>query len=93
MILVNTIKILFIILLLNFPLASQVKQVSMQLSLDFIIPYVGPINRLETLVFGPNIRHSTEKLEAERYYAKLLVNDHKGKIVDANKSSISELIV
>ena len=73
--------------MLNFPLASQVKQVSMQLSLDFIIPYVGPINRLETLVFGPNIRHSTEKLEAERYYAKLLVNDHKGKIVDANNKS------
>lgn len=59
----------------------------MQISLDFIIPYVGPINRLETLVFGPNIRHSIEKLEAERYYAKLFVNDHKGKIVDVNKKS------
>ena len=37
----------------------------MQISLNFIIPYIGPINRLETLVFGPNIRHSIEKLEAE----------------------------
>lgn len=63
------------------------KQVTMQISLNFIIPYIGPINRLETLVFGPNIRHSIEKLEAERYYARLLINDYKGKIIDANNKS------
>tara|TARA_B100000809_G_scaffold158517_1_gene155844 strand:- start:11689 stop:12519 length:831 start_codon:yes stop_codon:yes gene_type:complete len=81
------IKILLIIIYLNSTVVSQVKQVTMQISLAFNIPYVGPINRLEKFVFGTNIRHSIERLEADRYYARLFVNDSKGKIIDANNHS------
>ena len=49
----------------------------------FEIPYVGPINKLDTFVFGPGISRHTEKTEAKRFYAKMLVNNSKGKIIDA----------
>lgn len=64
---------------------AQVRQqVSMELSMSFDVPYVGPIKKLDTFIFGPNISHHTEKTEAKRFYAKMLVNDSKGKIIDAN---------
>jgi hypothetical protein len=55
----------------------------MELSMSFDVPYVGPINKLDTFIFGPGISHHTEKTEAKRFYAKMLVNDSKGKIIDA----------
>ena len=58
------------------------EQVSMNLSMSFNIPYVGPINKIDTFIFGPNIWHHKERIEAKRFYAKMLVNDAKGKIID-----------
>ena len=46
--------------------------------MSFDVPYVGPIKKLDTFIFGPNISHHTEKTEAKRFYAKMLVNDSKG---------------
>ena len=54
----------------------------MSLSMSFNIPYVGPINKIDTFIFGPNIWHHKERIEAKRFYAKMLVNDAKGKIID-----------
>ena len=59
------------------------QQVSMELSMRFDVPYVGPINKSDTFIFGPSISHHTEKTEGQRFYAKMLVNDSKGKIIDA----------
>ncbi|MDG2267271.1 MAG: hypothetical protein P8L91_09840, partial [Candidatus Marinimicrobia bacterium] len=64
-------------------IAQVDQQVSMELSMSFDVPYVGPINKLDTFIFGPGISRHTEKTEAKRFYAKMLVNDSKGEIVDA----------
>ena len=63
---------------------AQSPQVTMELSMVFKIPYIGPINRLEKITFGPNMRHSIENSNAERFYARLFVNESKGKIIDIN---------
>ena len=63
---------------------AQSPQVTMELSMVFKIPYIGPINRLEKITFGPNMRHSIESSNAERFYARLFVNESKGKIIDIN---------
>ena len=63
---------------------AQSLQVTMELSMVFKIPYIGPINRLEKITFGPNMRHSIESSNAERFYARLFVNESKGKIIDIN---------
>jgi len=73
---------LFILIVAKFVFAQAEQQVSMGLSMSFNIPYVGPINKLDTFVFGPNMWHHTETTEAKRFYAKMLVNDSKGKIID-----------
>ena len=73
---------LFILIVTKFVFAQVEQQVSMGLSMSFNIPYVGPIDKLDTFVFGPNIWHHTETTEAKRFYAKMLVNDSKGKIID-----------
>tara|TARA_Y100001949_G_scaffold62080_1_gene52601 strand:- start:282 stop:1034 length:753 start_codon:yes stop_codon:yes gene_type:complete len=56
----------------------------MELTMVFEIPYIGPINRVEKITFGHNMRHSIENSNAERFYARLFVNESKGKIVDIN---------
>ncbi|SUZ49712.1 uncharacterized protein METZ01_LOCUS2566 [marine metagenome] len=73
---------LFILIVAKFVFAQVEQQVSMGLSMSFNIPYVGPINKLDTFVFGPNVWHHTETTKAKRFYAKMLVNDSKGKIID-----------
>ena len=64
---------------------AQSPQVTMELSMVFKIPYIGPINRLEKISFGPNMRHSIESSNAERFYARLFVNESIGKIIDINE--------
>ena len=59
----------------------------MELNMVFEIPYIGPINRVEKITFGHNMRHSIENSNAERFYARLFVNESKGKIVDINNFS------
>ena len=56
----------------------------MELTMVFEIPYIGPINRVEKIAFGHNMRHSIENSNAERFYARLFVNESKGKIIDIN---------
>ena len=63
---------------------AQLQQVTMELTMVFKIPYIGPINRVEKITFGPNMRHSIENSNAERFYARLFVNESKGKIIDIN---------
>ena len=63
---------------------AQLQQVTMELTMAFDIPYVGPINRVEKITFGPNMRHSIESSKAERFYARLFINKSKGKIIDIN---------
>ena len=63
---------------------AQSQQVTMELTMVFEIPYIGPINRVEKITFGPNMRHSIENSNAERFYARLFVNESKGKIIDKN---------
>ena len=63
---------------------AQLQQVTMELTMMFKIPYIGPINRVEKITFGPNMRHSIENSNAERFYARLFVNESKGKIIDIN---------
>ena len=63
---------------------AQSQQVAMELTMVFDIPYIGPINRVEKITFGPNMRHSIENSKAERFYARLFVNKSKGKIIDIN---------
>ncbi len=74
---------LLILITATCAIAQVEQQVSMELSMSFDVPYVGPIKKLDTFIFGPNISHHTEKTEAKRFYAKMLVNDSKGKIIDA----------
>ena len=66
---------------------AQSQQVSIELTMVFDIPYIGPINRIEKITFGPNMRHSIENSKAERFYARLFVNESKGKIIDTNSSN------
>ena len=63
---------------------AQSQQVAIELTMVFDIPYIGPINRIEKITFGPNMRHSIENSKAERFYARLFVNESKGKIIDIN---------
>ena len=77
---------LIIICTYNLTMA-QSQQVTLELTMMFDIPYVGPINRVETITFGPNMRHSIENSKAERFYARLFVNESKGKIIDTNSSN------
>jgi len=63
---------------------AQLQQVTMELTMVLKIPYIGPINRVEKITFGPNMRHSIENSNAERFYARLFVNESKGKIIDIN---------
>ena len=73
--------VLIMICAYNVTLA-QSQQVTMELTMVFEIPYIGPINRVEKITFGPNMRHSIENSNAERFYARLFVNESKGKIID-----------
>ena len=75
--------VLIMICAYNVTLA-QLQQVTMELTMVFEIPYIGPINRVEKITFGPNMRHSIENSNAERFYARLFVNESKGKIIDKN---------
>ena len=77
---------LIIICTYNLTIA-QSQQVTLELTMKFDIPYVGPINRVERITFGPNMRHSIEKSKADRFYARLFVNESKGKIIDTNTSN------
>tara|TARA_B100000809_G_scaffold166404_1_gene163672 strand:- start:79 stop:912 length:834 start_codon:yes stop_codon:yes gene_type:complete len=63
---------------------AQSQQVAIELTMVFDIPYIGPINRVEKITFGPNMRHSIENSKAERFYARLFVNESEGKIIDIN---------
>ena len=77
---------LIIICTYNLTIA-QSQQVTLELTMMFDIPYVGPINRVERITFGPNMRHSIENSKADRFYARLFVNESKGKIIDTNTSN------
>jgi len=77
-----------LIIICTYNLAmAQSQQVTLELTMMFDIPYVGPINRVEKITFGPNMRHSIENSKAERFYARLFVNESKGKIIDTNSSN------
>ena len=77
-------KIVLIIICAYNVTVAQSQQVTMELTMAFEVPYIGPINRVETITFGPNMRHSIENSNAERFYARLFVNESKGKIIDIN---------
>ena len=77
-------KIGLIIICVHNLTMAQLQQVTMELTMAFDIPYVGPINRVEKITFGPNMRHSIESSKAERFYARLFINKSKGKIIDIN---------
>ena len=77
-------KIGLIIICVHNLTVAQLQQVTMELTMEFDIPYVGPINRVEKITFGPNMRHSIESSKAERFYARLFINKSKGKIIDIN---------
>ena len=77
-------KIVLIIICAYNVTVAQSQQVTMELTMAFEVPYIGPINRVETITFGPNMRHSIESSNAERFYARLFVNESKGKIIDIN---------
>jgi hypothetical protein len=77
-------KIVLIIICTYNVTVAQSQQVTMELTMVFEIPYVGPINRVEKITFGHNMRHSIENSTAERFYARLFVNESKGKIIDIN---------
>jgi len=77
-------KIVLIIICAYNVTVAQSQQVTMELTMVFEIPYIGPINRVEKITFGHNMRHSIENSNAERFYARLFVNESKGKIIDIN---------
>ena len=66
---------------------AQSQQVTMEIVMVFDVPYVGPINREQKIIFGPNMRHSVETTKAERFYARMFVNESKGKIIDNNSNN------
>ena len=80
-------KIVLIIICAYNVTAAQSQQVTMELTMVFEIPYIGPINRVEKITFGHNMRHSIENSNAERFYARLFVNESKGKIIDINSNN------
>ena len=80
-------KIVLIIICAYNVTVSQSQQVTMELTMVFEIPYIGPINRVEKITFGHNMRHSIENSNAERFYARLFVNESKGKIIDINSQN------
>ena len=80
------IKIGLIILCAYNVTVAQSQQVTMEIAMVFDVPYVGPINREQKIIFGPNMRHSIETTKAERFYARMFVNESKGKIIDNNSN-------
>jgi len=80
-------KIVLIIICAYNVTVAQSQQVTMELTMVFEIPYIGPINRVEKITFGHNMRHSIENSNAERFYARLFVNESKGKIIDINSNN------
>ena len=86
-------KIVLIIICAYNVTVAQSQQVTMELTMVFEIPYVGPINRVEKITFGHNMRHSIENSTAERYYASLFVNESKGKIIDINSHNFWKYVV
>ena len=81
------IKIGLIVLCAYSVIVAQSQQVTMEIVMVFDIPYVGPINRQQKIIFGPNMRHSVETTKAERFYARMFVNESKGKIIDNNSNN------
>ena len=81
------IKIGLIVLCAYNVTVAQSQQVTMEIVMVFDIPYVGPINRQQKIIFGPNMRHSVETTKAERFYARMFVNESKGKIIDNNSNN------
>ena len=81
------IKIGLIVLCVYSVTVAQLQQVTMEIVMVFDIPYVGPINRQQKIIFGPNMRHSVETTKAERFYARMFVNESKGKIIDNNSNN------
>ena len=77
-------KIVLIIICAYNLTVAQSQHVTMELIMVFEIPYIGPINRVEQLTFGHNMRHSIENSNAERFYARLFVHESKGTIIDIN---------
>ncbi len=80
-------KIGLIVLCAYSVIVAQSQQVTMEIVMVFDIPYVGPINRQQKIIFGPNMRHSVETTKAERFYARMFVNESKGKIIDNNSNN------
>ena len=83
----RTMKIGLIVLCAYSVIVAQSQQVTMEIVMVFDIPYVGPINRQQKIIFGPNMRHSVETTKAERFYARMFVNESKGKIIDNNSNN------
>ena len=81
------IKIGLIVLCAYNVTVAQSQQVTMEIVMVFDVPYVGPINRKQKIIFGPNMRHSVETTKAERFYARMFVNESKGKIIDNNSNN------
>ena len=81
------IKIGLIVLCAYSVIVAQSQQVTMEIVMVFDVPYVGPINRQQKIIFGPNMRHSVETTKAERFYARMFVNESKGKIIDNNSNN------
>ena len=81
------IKIGLIVLCVYNVTVAQLQQVTMEIVMVFDVPYVGPINRKQKIIFGPNMRHSVETTKAERFYARMFVNESKGKIIDNNSNN------
>jgi len=80
-------KIVLIIICAYNVTVAQSQQVTMELTMVFEIPYIGTINRVENITFGHNMRHSIENSNAERFYARLFVNESKRKIIDINSNN------
>ena len=83
----RTMKIGLIVLCAYSVIVAQSQQVTMEIVMVFDVPYVGPINRQQKIIFGPNMRHSVETTKAERFYARMFVNESKGKIIDNNSNN------
>ena len=83
----RTMKIGLIVLCAYSVIVAQSQQVTMEIVMVFDVPYVGPINRKQKIIFGPNMRHSVETTKAERFYARMFVNESKGKIIDNNSNN------
>ena len=80
------IKIGLIVLYAYNIILAQSQQVTLEMAMVFDVPYIGPINREQKIIFGPNMRHTVETTKAERFYARMFVNESKGKIIDKNNN-------